>query len=200
MFSFNQNLGAVDGRNGYKKELVIKKEGTIPEYGGGICQVSTTMFRSVLFGGLPVVERNEHSYAVRYYSQVLGDGLDATIYLGGADLKFENNTEQHILIQTFTESDYELYIVFYGTPDGRDVELEGPYLSNYHYPGPTVYIDTDKIAEGQTKQVEKPHTGFNVLWYRHLTDKDGNKTSEPVETRYRAIPAKIWVGVNDNET
>jgi len=199
IFSFNQNLGRVDGSTGYKKELVIKKEGTIPEYGGGICQVSTTMFRTTLFGGLPITERNEHSYAVSYYSQVLGHGLDATIYLGGADFRFENNTKQHILIQTYTENDYELYIVFYGSNDGRQVAMEGPYLSNYHYPGPTMYIDTDRLYVGDTKQVEKPHTGFKALWYRHLTLADGTTETETIGTNYRAVPAKIWVGTKEKQ-
>lgn len=194
VFSFNKTLGAVDGSTGYKKELVIKKEGTIPEYGGGICQVSTTMFRSVLFGGLPIVERNQHSYAVSYYSQILGHGLDATIYLGGADLKFKNDTGRHILIQTYTENDYELYIVFYGTQDGRSVEMEGPYISNNHKPGPTIYEENFDLPEGQTKQVEKSHTGFNALWYRILTRPDGTQEKESISTHYQAVRAKILVG------
>lgn len=198
-FSFNQNLGPVDASTGFKKELVIKKEGTIPEYGGGICQVSTTVFRAAIFAGLLIAERNQHSYAVSYYSQVLGHGLDATIYLGGADLKFTNDTKNHILIQTYTENDYELYIIFYGTPDGRSVEMEGPYLSNYHNPGPTIYENTTKLLTGETKQVEKPHTGFNALWYRHLKLADGTVQKEPIETHYKAVPGKILVGTAATE-
>lgn len=199
-FSFNQNLGQVDASTGFKKELVIKKEGTIPEYGGGICQVSTTVFRAVLFAGLPIAERNQHSYAVSYYSQVLGHGLDATIYLGGADLRFTNDTENYILIQTYTENDYELYIVLYGTPDGRSVEMEGPYLSNYHNPAPTIYENTTKLLVGETKQIEKPHTGFNALWYRHLKLPDGTIKKESIETHYKAVPGKILVGTAASET
>ena len=157
------------------------------------------MFRTVLLSGLPVTERNEHSYAVSYYSQVLGHGLDATIYLGGADFRFENDTGQHVLIQTYTENDYELYIVFYGTKDGRSVELEGPYLSNYHSPGATMYIDTDRLFVGETKQVEKPHTGFSALWYRHLVLPDGTTEVKAIETNYRAVPKKIWVGTQEKE-
>lgn len=196
-FSFNQNLGKVDGSTGYKKELVIKQEGTIPEYGGGICQVSTTVYRAAIFTGLPIAERNQHSYAVSYYSQVLGHGLDATIYLGGADLKFTNDTGNHILIQTFTENDYELYIIFYGTSDGRSVEMEGPYLSNYHYAGGTEYIDTTEIPAGQTKQVEKRHTGFDALWYRYISFPDKETIIEKILTKYKAVPDKIWVGVEE---
>ena len=194
-FNFNKSLGQVDESTGFKKELVIKKEGTIPEYGGGICQVSTTMFRAALFAGLQIVERNQHTYAVTYYSQILGHGLDATIYLGGANLKFKNDTGKYILIQTYVDKDYELYIVFYGTPDGRRVEMEGPYISNSRSPGPTEYVETTDLPPGTKKQVEKPHTGFNALWYRHLFDKDGKETKEPISTQYKAIPGKILIGV-----
>ncbi|MBT7736567.1 hypothetical protein HN709_02670 [Candidatus Peregrinibacteria bacterium] len=195
IFSFNDILGPVDGANGYRKELVIKKEGTIPEYGGGICQVSTTVYRAALLTGLPIVERNQHSYAVSYYSQIMGHGLDATIYLGGANLKFQNDTDHHILIQTYTENDYELYVVVYGTDPVRTIEMEGPYISGYKNPGPTIYEDTTTLEPGQTKQQEKAHTGFYAEWYRHITDAEGNVTTEKIETNYKAIPAKILVGV-----
>lgn len=196
IFSFNKYLGKVDESTGYRKGLVIKKEGTVPEYGGGLCQVSTTMFRAALFAGLPLVERNEHSYAVSFYAQVLGHGLDATIFLGGSDFKFKNDTGNPILIQTYVESDYELYIIFYGISDGRSVSMEGPYLSNYHYPGPTVYEETSELKKGETKQVEKPHVGFSALWYRHLIDAEGNHIKEEIKTRYQTIPAKILVGTS----
>ncbi|PIZ75459.1 hypothetical protein COY05_03800 [Candidatus Peregrinibacteria bacterium CG_4_10_14_0_2_um_filter_38_24] len=197
-FSFNKTLGKVDKSTGYRKELVIKPEGTIPEYGGGICQVSTTMYRAILFAGLPVAERNEHSYAVSYYSQVLGHGLDATIYLGGADLRFSNDTENSILVQTHVDKDNELYFIFYGTSDGRSVEMKGPEISGYKYPGETVYEKTKDLLRGQTKQVEKSHTGFDVLWQRIITTKDGTKKEEEIRTHYKAVPDKILVGDAEN--
>ncbi|MFA5987738.1 MAG: VanW family protein [Candidatus Paceibacterota bacterium] len=194
VFSFNTALGPVDGTTGFKKELVIKPEGTIPEFGGGICQVSTTMYRAALFAGLQISERNQHTYAVSYYSQILGHGLDATIYLGGPDLKFKNDTGHHVLIQTYTEGDYELYIVFYGTADGRRVEMEGPYLSNHVGPPPTQYIENPNMAPGTSKVLEHSHGGFAAIWYRHLFDKDGKENKEPIETHYKAMPEKIAVG------
>lgn len=197
-FSFNKNLGKVDASTGYRKELVIKPEGTIPEYGGGICQVSTTMYRAILFAGLPVVERNEHSYAVSYYSQVLGHGLDATIYLGGADLRFTNDTENAILVQTFVDKDNELYFIFYGTSDGRSVEMKGPEISAQTKHGEPIYEKTKDLPKGQTKQVEKAHNGFDVLWKRIITFKDGTKKEENIKTHYKAVSDKILVG--DAET
>lgn len=197
-FSFNKNLGRVDGSTGYLKELVIKPEGTLPEYGGGVCQVSTTMYRAILFSGLPVVERNQHSYAVSYYSQILGHGLDATIYLGGPDLKFKNDTDGNVLVQAFLKNDYELYFVFYGSPTNRTVKLDGPYLSNYRYPGATIYQDTANLKKGQSKQQEKAHTGFDALWYRYVTNVlTGEITKETISTHYKAIPAKILVGTGE---
>lgn len=194
VFSFNKTIGNVDGSTGYRKELVIKKEGTLPEYGGGVCQVSTTMYRAALFTGLPITERNQHSYAVSYYSQIMGHGLDATIYIGGPDLKFQNDTENHLLVQAYTKNEYELYFIFYGTSDGRSVQMEGPYLSNYRNPGPTQTIETNDLAPGQRKQVEKSHTGFDALWYRYVTKANGEVIKETIATKYKAIPAKVLVG------
>lgn len=198
-FSFNGILGPVNGATGYRKELVIKKEGTVPDYGGGVCQVSTTVYRAALFAGLPIVERNEHSYAVSYYSQILGHGLDATIYIGGPNLRFTNDTGHYLAMQAYVDPDYELYIVLYGTSDGRSVEMEGPYISNHRKPPATIYEETTALAPGQTKESEHAHAGFNVLWYRYLTDKNGITKTEEITTNYRAMPAKILVGASASE-
>lgn len=122
IFSFNNLLGPVDASIGYLPELVIKEGKLTPEYGGGICQVSTTLFRAAIVAGLPVTERRPHSLPVRYYNP---QGFDATVYPGSADLKFRNDTSTHILIQTKivgTKIDFEIY----GTADGRHVVLDGP--------------------------------------------------------------------------
>jgi vancomycin resistance protein YoaR len=79
-------------------ELVIKKEGTVPEFGGGLCQVSSTAFRAAMNGGLPITQRRNHAYAVQYYAP---QGTDATIYPGVVDLKFINDTPGDILIWAF---------------------------------------------------------------------------------------------------
>jgi vancomycin resistance protein YoaR len=178
-------------------ELVIKPEGTIPEYGGGICQVSTTVYRAAVFAGLPIVERHPHSYAVTYYSQILGHGLDATIYLGGADLRFTNDTGNSMLMQAYVKDDYELYIVIYGTNDGRVVEMDGPYISNHHGAGPTVYVDSPNLKKGTQKQTEKAHGGFDALWYRNITLKNGEKIKEEIKSAYKAMPAKILTGTGE---
>lgn len=124
-FSFDDNLGPVDGEHGFLPELVIKKEGTIPEFGGGLCQVSTTTFRAAMNGGLPITARRNHAYAVQYYYP---QGTDATIYPGSADLKFINNTPGTILIWPYIKDTNTLIFDFYGTKDGRQVTLEKPVV------------------------------------------------------------------------
>jgi len=193
-FSFNSRLGRVDDSTGYKKELVITKKGTIPEYGGGLCQVSTTMYRAAIFSGLKITDRAAHSYAVTYYSQILGHGLDATIYSGGQDLKFINDTPGYILIHGTVEGSHA-YFKFYGTSDGRQVSMDGPYLANYKYPSrDVIYENSDEIPIGTTKLVEKRNTGFEATWYRTITRPDGAIEKEEIFSHYKSTQERYWVG------
>ena len=122
-FSFNKILGNVDRRNGYQAELVIKNGKLLYEYGGGICQVSTTLFRSAIYAGLPILERKPHSFPVRHYNP---QGFDATIYPSITDLRFTNDTPNHILIQNKLEGT-KLTFEIYGSNDGRLVSVKGPF-------------------------------------------------------------------------
>lgn len=125
-FSFTTILGEVDETTGYKEELVIKKNQTVPEYGGGICQVSTTMFRAALNSGTKITERHNHSYPVHYYNP---PGTDATVYVPQPDLKFKNNANNYLLIQTeIDEEKKKFYINFYSKEDLFNVELIGPEI------------------------------------------------------------------------
>lgn len=198
-FSFNTTLGEVDESTGYLPELVIKGAETIPEFGGGLCQVSTTFYRAALFSGLEIVDRAPHSYAVSYYSQVMGHGLDATIYPPFRDLVVKNTTEGDILMQAYTDG-AQAYFRFFGTDPELEVEFDGPYISNHRSVGtPQVVID-ETLAPGTKKQVAEAHAGFDALWYRIIKDKDGNITKEPIESRYRAVPAKVISGPTESRT
>jgi vancomycin resistance protein YoaR len=123
-FSFVRQLGEVDGEHGYLPELVIKNNRTEPEFGGGICQVSSTVFRTAIYSGLKITQRRQHAYPVRYYKPY---GMDATIYIPKPDLAFINNTPGAILVQSTIEGT-ELIFRFYGTKDGRTVTIDGPRI------------------------------------------------------------------------
>lgn len=124
-FSFNKSLGDVGPETGYRQELVILERTTEKQYGGGLCQVSTTAFRAALGAGLPITARTNHSYAVRYYAPI---GMDATIYPPNPDLRFKNNTPGHIYIQTATVGE-SVTFQFFGTPDGRKSSTEILYIN-----------------------------------------------------------------------
>lgn len=147
-FSFVKVLGEVDDEHGYLPELVIKRDKTEPEFGGGICQVSTTTFRAAIYSGLKITARRNHAYPVRYYNP---QGLDATVYVPRPDLRFINNTPGYILIQTKIKGT-ELIFQFYGTDDGRRIEIIGPKI-------------TEKNPDGSMK----------ATFTQNVYDKDGNQ-------------------------
>ena len=151
-FSFNIILGESGPEQGYLPELVIKRDKTIAEYGGGLCQVSTTTFRAAIYAGLPIIERYPHAFPVQYYNP---QGFDATIYPPHPDLRFVNDTPNYLLVQTKTEG-YYLIFEFYGTDDGRKVKLDGPYQYDIKPDGSmkaeftrTIYKN-DKLIEEKT--------------------------------------------------
>jgi vancomycin resistance protein YoaR len=124
-FSFAQAIGDIDEQNGWLPELVIKNNQTIPEYGGGICQISTTLFRAAVNSGLKITERHPHAYPVKYYNP---PGFDATVYPPKPDLKFINNTPSNILLQDKIVGN-KLIFEIYGTSDGREVKIKGPTIT-----------------------------------------------------------------------
>lgn len=142
-FSFDQYLGPVDGEHGFKPELVIKQNVTTPEFGGGLCQVSTTLFRTAVFSGMKITQRRNHAYAVRYYGE---PGFDATIYPPYTDLRFTNNTPGYILIQA-SISGTHLSFDFWGTSDGRKVEVDGPHSYDRQPDGSVKATLTQKVTK-----------------------------------------------------
>ncbi len=163
-FSFNNILGDVDEKTGYEYELVIKSGKPIPEYGGGICQVSTTIFRAAILAGLPITERRPHSFPVKYYSP---QGFDATIYPGVTNLKFINDTPGHILIQIKTEGT-KLTVEFYGSSDDRQTIVNGPYQYD-----------------------QKTNGALKAYFLRTISYTDKEKKQERFDSNYQAPFAQI---------
>lgn len=188
-FSFNNILESVTEDDGFVKELVIKGNKTEKELGGGVCQVSTTAFRAAFSGGFPIPSRRNHSYAVPYYKPY---GLDAAIYIGALDLRFNNDTAGDILIQTFTEGD-NLFFVFYGTDDGRKVSLEGPFISNYKQAPEAIVYETEDLPLGEIEEIGASHDGFRAEWVRRV-EKDGNLNVATFASDYRPWAARQRVG------
>lgn len=165
IFSFNNVLGDVSSYTGYKAAYVIKDGKTVLGDGGGVCQVSTTLFRAILSAGLPIVERRPHSYRVGYYEQGFGPGLDATVYYPTTDLKFKNDTGAYLLIQpTIDNPNYTLTFEIYGTDDGRVSTVSKPVITSSTAPAADLYVDDPTLKAGVVKQIEHRAYGARVVF------------------------------------
>ncbi len=189
-FSLIAALGKIEAKTGYLPELVIKGDKTTPEYGGGLCQIGTTAFRAALKSGLPIKERRNHSYRVVYYEPA---GLDATIYDPSPDLKFLNDTANHILIQTRIEGD-DLYFDFWGSPDEREIKITPPVIYNIKPAGPVVNIETEELKPGEKKCTETAHNGADAYFDYQVNYPDGRHEQERFSSHYIPWPAKCLVG------
>jgi len=169
-FSFNQTLGDVSKFTGYQEAYIISEGKTVLGDGGGVCQVSTTLFRAVLNTGLPIVERTAHAYRVGYYEQDSPPGLDATVYSPSPDLKFKNNTPGYILIEAKNDpKNYSLVFELYGTNDGRVSSTSKPIVSNITPALPTVYQDDPTLPAGTLKQTDFAAAGARVTFNYSVT-------------------------------
>ena len=155
VFSFNQALGDVSRSTGYQEAYIIKDGRTVLGDGGGVCQVSTTLFRAALDTGLPIIERKAHAYRVSYYEQGSSVGLDATVFSPTADLKIKNDTPAYLLIQTyFDQKNYRLTFEIYGASDGRSVSISKSRMWDQSPPPPDLYQDDPTLPTGQIKQID----------------------------------------------
>ncbi|MCX6784935.1 MAG: VanW family protein [Candidatus Komeilibacteria bacterium] len=189
-FSLIEHLLPVASSTGYLQELVIKGDKTIPEYGGGLCQVGTTLFRATIAAGLPVLERRNHSYRVVYYEPA---GTDATIYDPKPDYRFKNDTAGKILIWTRIKGD-SAYFEFWGTSDGRVASQTTPYVYNVVSPGPSKLIITPNLKPGEKKCTEKAHAGADAKFTYTITYASGSSTKQTFSSHYIPWPEVCLIG------
>lgn len=194
-FSFNQVVGDVSAYTGYKQSYIIQNGATVLGDGGGLCQVSTTLFRAVLNAGLPIVERRGHSYRVGYYEQDSGPGIDATVYYPTTDFKFKNDTPGHILIQTYADPKAAtLRFELYGTSDGRVATVGKPVISSTTPPPEDLYIDDPTKPIGSIEQIDWKAWGAKVS-FKYSVVRDGETIYDKTfYTNYQPWQAKFLTG------
>jgi vancomycin resistance protein YoaR len=175
-FSFNHYLGPVTEEEGYDESFITAGEQLQMGIGGGICQVSTTMFRAAFWGGYPIAERWYHYQRVGYYELKGGGvGMDATVYSPQVDLKFINDRPYPILIQAeIGETSHRLTFRFYSTDEGRRVEMEGPEVTDEIEPAPPIYELDEDMEPGTVKRWQSAVGGLTATIERMVYDKDGN--------------------------
>lgn len=173
-FSFNRYLGEVTEEAGFTTGLIIINGQTVEGVGGGVCQVSTTMFQTAFWAGFPVTARLEHGYRVHYYDDGEGPGMDATVFSPIVDLKFVNNTDHHLLIENYYNETFQsLTFKFYSTRTGRRVEKEGPTFENVTPPTEDVWEYNENLEEGEIRQIDWAVEGADVTVIRRVYDRNG---------------------------
>jgi vancomycin resistance protein YoaR len=190
-FSLVKALGEIDASSGYLQELVIKQNKTIPEFGGGLCQIGTTLFRTVLNTGLPVTERRNHSYRVQYYEPA---GTDATIYDPWPDFRFINDTQNYILIQTKINGNTAVF-QFWGKRDGRTVDPIKPTIYNIVKPPPAKIVETLDLKPGEKKCTEKAHNGADAWFNYKVTYPTGEIKENKFSSHYIPWQEVCLIGV-----
>lgn len=179
-FSMGSVLGDVSLENGYAEALIIYGGRTIKGVGGGVCQVSTTLFRTVFMAGFPVAERYSHAYRVSYYEMDASGsvdtqfaGLDATVYFPLVDFKFVNDTPYWMLMETYVNvSARTLTWKIYSTSDGRSVTWETTGPTNIVSAPEPVFEENPELEKNQLKQVDYAAEGADVTVTRTVW-KDG---------------------------
>jgi vancomycin resistance protein YoaR len=174
-FSFNHYLGSISEEEGYETGLIIWGGRTIEGVGGGVCQVSTTVFQAAFWAGFPVTERWPHGYQVVYYDDGEGAGMDAAIFSPLIDLRFINNTPHYLLIENyFSEAFQSLTFKFYSTSMGRTITKEGPVVANVIPPKPDLWEFNADLAEGEIDQVDWAVEGSDVTVRRIVRNAAGD--------------------------
>lgn len=195
-FSFNKVVGEVSGATGYRQAYVISQGRTVLDDGGGICQVSTTIFRAALNAGLPIVARTAHAYRVTYYEQHgFKPGFDATVWAPAVDLAFKNDTDYHLLVQAVVDpANSKLQVDIYGTRDGRKVEITEPVLSNFKAAPEDRYQEDLTLAKGTVKQVDFKAAGVTSVFGRKVYKGDKLLIDETFKSIFRPWQAVYLVG------
>lgn len=199
-FSMADALGDVSLDTGYSEALIIYGDRTIKGVGGGVCQVSTTLFRTVFFGGYQVDERWSHAYRVKYYEQTSSGGhnedlagLDATVFAPEVDFRFTNDSPYWLLMETYMGQN-SLTWKFYSTSDGRSVDWSTSGLENIVEPPTPLYTENPDLDKDEIKQVDWAVDGADVSITRTVT-RDGSVIHDDVfNTHYLPWQAKYEYG------
>jgi vancomycin resistance protein YoaR len=202
-----ETMGDVSLENGFAEALIIYGGRTIKGVGGGVCQVSTTLFRGVFNIGFPVLERYSHAYRVAYYEMTVSGatnsnlaGLDATVYFPLVDFKFKNDSPYWILMETYVNMNARtLTWKFYSTKDGRSVTWETTGTTNVVPAPEPLYEVNNELKKNQMKQVDYAANGADVTVTRTVWKDGAVYFQDQFATHYQPWQAVCQYGPDSKE-
>ncbi len=190
-FSFNRVVGPRSSEAGYKSANVIINNELVPGLGGGVCQVSSTLYNAVLLANLKIVERTNHSLPVSY----VPIGRDATVVYGAVDFKFANNTDFYIYMKSEVTVNNLIVKLYGNTEKTPRVELSS-WVVEKIAPG-VVYENDPNLAAGEKAVKQEGTNGFKAAAVRYVW-KDGAKTSETLlPSIYSPVRRIIAIGTGE---
>jgi vancomycin resistance protein YoaR len=193
-------LGDISPENDYVSALIIVGDETVKGVGGGVCQVSTNLFRVVFKAGFPVLERHPHAYRVGYYEQVNASGshnsnlagMDASVFVPLLDFKFTNDSPYWLLMETYVNPSYNSLVwKFYSTNDGREVSSVSTGLTNIIKPPDPVYREKSDLPQGTKEKKEYAVDGADITVTRTVTRNGEVLFSDKFFTRYEPW-GEVW--------
>lgn len=200
-FSFNDQMGPISLDNGFVEGKIIQGDWTASDLGGGVCQVSTTVFRAALLSGFKFDEWYAHGWRLAFYeADGSPPGMDAAIYQPNnvdefeKDLIFENPLDSWLLLMMVVDGD-TAYAHLYGRDNGWSTEIFEPRISEPKDPGEPVVRENRELANGERRKVQNAQPGYTVYLRRKVTDADGNVVSDgDFVSDYRSQPEAWEVG------
>ncbi|MDK2013319.1 MULTISPECIES: VanW family protein [unclassified Deinococcus] len=194
-FNFNEEIGQIDASTGFVKGFVISGGTLSKEDGGGICQVSTTIFRALYTAGLPITERHEHSHRVKYYDPV---GFEATVYAPSKNLRMKNDTGKHLFIQASWDTRAQtLRFDVFGANTGRTVNISKPVISDFKAPADPSYTPDDRVAPGGRRLLDTPMQGMTSVITRTIKVKGKVVSRDTLKSVYKPWGAVYGVNPKD---
>ncbi|WP_189088784.1 VanW family protein [Deinococcus ruber] len=194
-FDFAAEVGDISASTGFVKGYVISGGTLEKEDGGGLCQVSTTIFRAMYEAGMPIVERHEHSHRVEYYDPV---GFEATVYAPQKNLRMKNDTAAYLFVQASWDRHAQtLHFDLFGAAPTRTVSIGKPALTDFKPPAQPSYTPDDRVRAGGRRLLDVPMQGMTSTIVRTIRAADGKTTTDTLKSVYNPWGAVYGVRPGD---
>jgi len=184
-FSYNRVVGPRTLKEGFRRAPVIVKGELVPGDGGGVCQVSTTVYMAALQAGLQIVQRSHHAFPIHYAPP----GLDATVVYGAIDLRFRNNTPSPIALVATAKGGSVTVRVLGSSSHQREVKIQR--VVHAVLPAPVKTFPAPHLPVGVRKVASKGQRGWRVSVYRVMIEPGKPPVREKVSTDYYRPQARV---------
>ncbi|NQX70087.1 VanW family protein [Paenibacillus alba] len=188
-FDYSKIIAQTEAKFGYKEAPVILNGKLVPGIGGGICQVSSTLYNAVLRSGLEIVERRNHSLPVSYVPL----GQDATFANGYINFKFRNNTDAYVLIRTITTEQAVTVKLFGHMNPSISYDIESTIIETIQ--PPIKYLHNPSLRAGATQTISKGKVGYKVETYR-IKRENGITVEKKLISKDQYSPVPTLIAAN----